>query len=264
MRTTQARRILMAARQQLIDRWQAGLDENAEAAKEASRFRWLRQVYVRIYRFLISRYSRADGREDSPDGVSNDDVELATSLMPFVDHTADATGLEPKSTEQIRDKLAAIHAANERRQPSGVMQAVSTKSWVPIAAGKDRKSLERIRRKLASHGFDVRTEHRTTDFCVEVRYGDFDDAIVVLRHGDWRTPGGGNLPARVRARHNLAEAQARFLSGVGIIMFGLAASAFVALLFTDLLDHATIESFALLLVITGLGLVCALAPRTPR
>lgn len=251
----------MTTRQQLLQRWESGLETNAGPVDENSRFDWMRRVYVRIYRFLISRYASGEWRADSTDGASEDEVQFAASPMPFVDNTAEVTGLEPKSQEQIRGKLTAIRDANEARQVPGGRQRLSIKSWVPIAAGKDRKTVRRIHLKLAACGFSVRTECRTTDYCVEVRYGDFEDALRVLRHGDPRTSSAWHNSDRARLRSiEWSDGSARFFQILGLVVFGFASSVFLAMFFSGSLADASLANVLVLFLLAATGFLATFMP----
>ena len=255
----------MKTRQDLLQRWRSGLEANAAQTDENSRFHWIHRVYVRIYRFLISRYGSGDWRADSADGGREDEVEFATSAMPFVDNTADVTGLEPKSNEQIRRKLAAIHEANDHQPPRGSATRLTVQQYVAVASSKNHKTVDRIWKTLSAHGFHARIVNRTTDYVIEVRHGDFDEALNVLRHGEWRTP-----PKRMRS-FRLVRTPGRSLSGgerflalVGLTLGGFACFAIVAIIVRDAAGYAPSESLLLIGILVVMGLFCSLFPRFGR
>lgn len=245
----------MTSRQQLLERWKSGLEANSQPTED-SRLHWLRHVYARIYRFLISCYGSGAWRADSCDAASDDDVELVTSSMPFVDYRDDAAGLEPKSRDMIRRKLSAIQKANADRQIPTAARTLSVKSWISIASTRKWKLAERMRRKLAAHGFDTRVVNRTTDYSVQVRYGDFDDARVVMRHGEWR-----NHRPLPRTIDQVSARMGSFASAMGLIVFGFTASVFLALVLSGSWEHMSVDHLVTLFLLAATGFFFAFAPR---
>jgi hypothetical protein len=255
----------MTTRLELLQRWEAGLEANATPTDEESRFHWLRRVYVRIYSFLISRYASGDWRADSAADASEDDAELATSPMPHVDNTAEVTGLQPKSNEQIRGKLAAIRDANDDRQPPGTTAGLSVNEWVAVASCKNRKTAERIRTQLVANGFQVVKTKRTTDYCIEVRYGSFEEALSVLQDGDRRASPKTIRSFRiVRTTDRPLSRGVRLLALIGVMIGGLGCCVFTAIIVNDAVAYFPRETFLLVALLVAGGLFFALLPRLPR
>ncbi|MBP85323.1 MAG: hypothetical protein CMJ64_01185 [Planctomycetaceae bacterium] len=136
------------------------------------------------------------------------------------------------------------------------------KSWVPIAAAKNRKAVDRIHRNLTAHGFSVRTASRTTDYCVEIRYGDFEEALLVLRHGDRRTLGDWRMSDRVRlTRNEGSDGRALF---IGLIVFGFATSVVLAMAVGGSLASASIASVVILFLLAATGFFCGFMVNSRR
>jgi hypothetical protein len=249
----------MTTRQELRQRWEMGLEANAGQSEEGSRFQWIRLVYLRIYRFLISRYGGGDWRVDSVDGTDVEGVELASSPMPFVDHTDNAIGLEPKSHELIRDKLAAIHDANEDRQTPGATQGLSGQDWVVVASSKRRQTADRIQNKLRAHGFQVRKMNRTTDYGIEVRYAEFAKALLALQEADPSPPA-----TRYRITGRPLSRGSRLVSLTGLTIAGFCLCCWAALIVNDAIAHVPRQSLIMMSILFVCGVFWALLPAFRR
>lgn len=128
---SEARRpAVMNARQHLVEEWKANLAANAQDdLGREGRFGWFRQVYTRVYRFLISYYGEGEWR-----GLGDDDALPSTSRMPFVDYRPTTDGLVPKSADRIRATLDSIHDSNPGIAMPGTTQGVGDDTWVVVAA----------------------------------------------------------------------------------------------------------------------------------
>jgi hypothetical protein len=178
----------MVARQQLVEDWKSGLAESEQRlAAGSTRFHWLRRVYVRIYRFLISAYGDTGWRADAGDSVSPREEETPASRMPFVDHTTDDSGVDPKSAARIRQTLKNVHAANPQQQ-RGVLVGVAAREWVTLTSRKKSRQISHLQRVLVKRGFEVRQVRRITDYALEVQHFDFDAALDLVN----RTPTAGS------------------------------------------------------------------------
>ena len=167
----------MTARQQLVERWQDGLAENEQRLADGSgRFRWLRQVYRRIFRFLLATYGTSAWRADTAAQESPTSDDTSGSHMPFVDHTATATGQDPKSPARIRATLKSVHNANVPKLPGRQSQLLK-QSWVTVAATNDRRIAKTMQKQLAASGISARRVWRTTDYAIEVPYYCFYEAL---------------------------------------------------------------------------------------
>ena len=245
----------MTTRRQLLQRWEAGLHTNAETVDASSRFHWVRRAYVRIYRFLISRYGSGQWRVDSATG-GEAPVEVATSPMPFVDNTGETTGCEPKSGEQIRDKLAAIRDANDNPRPLGTATKLTSSDWVALASTKDRKTADRIRCNLIANGLRAVTTKRTTDYSIQVRYGDFDEGLLVLQRGRWRAEPTKIRSFRLTRTTGLSPPRGvRFLLLLGLTVGGVGACLFAAQIITSSIAYSPRETLIAIGIFVALVVV---------
>jgi len=106
----------MTAREQLVRRWQTRLDENQALLEGSSpRSRWLRRLYVRVYRFLLSCYAAGDWQADTPDRTATD-VEAAVgppkSRMELTDLRADTEGA-PRSCRHVASRSRASQSRDQ-------------------------------------------------------------------------------------------------------------------------------------------------------
>ena len=93
----------MDTRQQLVEEWKAKLAASVPTEKDDERrFAWFRQIYTRIYRFLVSCYGEGEWRGDDDDSSLKADSQSTASRMPFVECVPPSDGLLPKSPERIR------------------------------------------------------------------------------------------------------------------------------------------------------------------
>src|SRR5262245_52078179 len=91
---------VMTTREQLIDRWQTQLADSEVQAESGSR-RWLWQMRVRLYRFLLLCYGSGEWKSSTP--LESDlGADKAIARQPFIDNTESMRGLAPKSAERIR------------------------------------------------------------------------------------------------------------------------------------------------------------------
>ena len=168
----------MSTRQHLVEEWKANLATNAQDdIGRERRFGWFRQVYTRIYRFLISYYGEGEWR-----GSGEDDALLSTSRMPFVDYRPTTDGLVPKSAERIRATLDSIHDSNPRIATPGTTQGVGDDTWVVVAARKKLQAANAVHRRLAVCGIPARIQNRTTDIAIAVPHRDFSAALQAIEH----------------------------------------------------------------------------------
>lgn len=172
----------MDTRLQLVEEWKAKLEANSHPPDEnGERFAWIRQVYTRIYRFLISCYGEGEWRADDDASSLNTDSWSTASRMPFVEEVSTSDGLLPKSPERIRAALESIHGHNPGIATPGTTVGVEEDTWVVAAAQKKAKFARTIRRRLVACGIEARLLNRTTDIAVVVRYKDFQEAVTVVQ-----------------------------------------------------------------------------------
>ena len=171
----------MVARQQVIARWKNGLAEaEAQLAEGSLRFRWLRRIYVRLYRFLLVSYGDRDWRDQTVESSQAQPQHASASRMPFVDHTAEQSGLDPKSPARIRAALKSVHKANVPQQRRGSLQGLQIREWVTLTSTHRANRLAQFQKRLMQHNIDSRIVYRTTDYALEVRHKEFDEAYRLI------------------------------------------------------------------------------------
>lgn len=191
----------MAGHTTLVKRWQCRLDENERLAADGSVQRqWLPRIYARIYRFLLSCYGEGDWRAD-------DVADATTARNPLEDHTDGTAGAAPKSAEQIRSTLGAIHeACGEGVEPGPVLDGrLHDDAWIAVTSESALVSPRRCVRFLRKHGIPAMRIRRGDDTIVAVHAGVRDRAMELIaenrevlrvraRRARWiRTAGLGTL-----------------------------------------------------------------------
>ncbi|MEO8498896.1 MAG: hypothetical protein ABI614_27860 [Planctomycetota bacterium] len=172
----------MDTRQHLVEDWKAKLAANSQpAADGGERFAWIRQVYTRIYRFLVTCYGEGEWRGNAEIASLNADSHSNTSHMPFVECVPPGDGLLPKSPELIRAALESIHDSNPGIAAAGTMGGVEDDSWVVVDAWKKSEYARAVHRRLVAYRIKARLQHRTTDTAVIVRHADFQKALAVVQ-----------------------------------------------------------------------------------
>jgi|GEM_PF-5163842 len=172
----------MDTRQQLVEDWKTKFAASSQPPTEGgTRFAWVRQLYTRIYRFLISSYGAGDWRGAGDDSSLSVDSSSTTSRMPFVDYRPSADGLLPKSAERIRNTLDAIHSSNPGIATAGTLTGISDDTWIVVAARKNFKLARAVHQMLASRGIESRIQNRTTDIAIVVRHQDFTAAFDAIQ-----------------------------------------------------------------------------------
>jgi hypothetical protein len=176
------RSTVMDTRQQLIEDWKAKFAVSSQLSTDhGTRFAWVRQLYTRIYRFLISSYSAGDWRGAGDDSSVSVDSSSTTSRMPFVDYRPSVGGLVPKSAERIRNTLDAIHRSNPGIATAGTMSGVSGDTWIVVATRKESASARAVHQMLTSRGIESRIQNRTTDIAIIVYHQDFTAALDAIQ-----------------------------------------------------------------------------------
>ena len=229
----------MDTRQQLVEDWKAKFAASSQLPTDhGTRFAWVRQLYTRIYRFLISSYSAGDWRGAGDNSSTSTDSSSIHSRMPFVDYRPTTGGQTPKSAGRIRATLDSIHSSNPGIATAGTMTGVSDDTWVVVAANKKSESAHAVHQRLTSCGIEARIQNRTTDIAIVVHHQDFSAALDAIQHV---TPA---KPIRKRRRIDPVCA-------VGILL--LVATAFSCLICL-LLDDTVHDLSALLIAISAAGL----------
>jgi hypothetical protein len=172
----------MDTRRHLVEEWKAKLEASSHPLVESGeRFAWVRQIYTRIYRFLVSCYGEGEWRGAGDESNLNADSPSTASRMPFVEHCSTTDGLAPKSPERIRAALESIHSSNPGIATPGTTVGVEDDSWIVVAAQRKPKFARAVHRRLVACGIEARLLDRTTDKAVVVRYEDFDRALVAIQ-----------------------------------------------------------------------------------
>ncbi|HUG66976.1 MAG TPA: hypothetical protein VMM76_04445 [Pirellulaceae bacterium] len=232
----------MDTRQQLVEDWKAKLAASSQPPVECGeRFAWVRQVYARIYRFLISCYGEGEWRGAGDDSSLNADSQSTVSRMPFVECVPTSDGLLPKSPERIRAALESIHGSNPGIATPGTMTGVSDDAWVVVAARKYLKSARAVHRRLMVCGIEARLQNRTTDTAIVVRYGEFDQALEVIE----RVGRDKQIRIRIRRRVNPKES-------VGVLLLILSVLTLLGLALVSNPSQRIIVAVAFALWVVGL------------
>jgi hypothetical protein len=175
----------MASRSQLVEGWRVVLAENQRLLTEGSpRRRWIRQIYVQLYRFLVSCYGGEDWQADAErEGTG----EGQPSRMEFVDHTLGEKGTQPRSAERIRATLDAVHAACDTPWPRGTLSGgLRDTDWIAVASESSLVSPRRLVLLLRVNGLTARQVRRGDDVIVEVHAAQREEAMGVLeRNRTW-------------------------------------------------------------------------------
>ncbi|MDA1052217.1 MAG: hypothetical protein O3C40_17305 [Planctomycetota bacterium] len=172
----------MDTRQHLVEEWKAKLEASSQPpAENGERFAWVRQIYARIYRFLVSCYGEGEWRGADDDPSLNGELRSTASRMPFVECVPTSNGLLPKSPERIRAALESIHGSNPGIATPGTMVGVEDDTWIVVAARKRPKSARAVHRRLVACGIEARLLGRTTDMAVLVRHEDFQRALAAVQ-----------------------------------------------------------------------------------
>jgi hypothetical protein len=177
----------MVTREQLISRWRDRLaDCEAEVAHASVQRRWLKLMYVRVFRFLLARYGSANwtaagtGRETATTEDGN--VDDHRPPVKLADLRSDTHGTPPKSVARIRQTLETIHdtsGASATTGPRG--QGLSSDDWIVVASRRDGVAVPTYAAALRRAGLRCRRRRLGRDAVVEVRYKDEEEALMLLR-----------------------------------------------------------------------------------
>ncbi len=182
------RESLMSDRTPFIDFWRSRLQaSDAEYRQSSPRLKWLRAAYIRVFRFLLSRYGPeepAAATENPDSGVESSSTapEAFVSTMPMVDNTWNHRGRPPKAVGKIQSALKGIHNANDRTDELGPLaKGLSDDDWVVIAAQRDRWIPKACVKELQARGVVARTTRINNQTVVEVCRKDAPAALKILR-----------------------------------------------------------------------------------
>jgi hypothetical protein len=182
------RESLMSDRTPLLEYWRSRLQaSDADYLQSSPRLKWLRAAYIRVFRFLLSRYGPeepAAATENPASGVESSFTapEAFVSTMPMVDNTWNHRGRPPKAVGKIQSALKGIHNANDRTDELGPLaKGLSDDDWVVIAAQRDRWIPKACVKELRARGVVARTTRINNQTVVEVCRKDAPAALKILR-----------------------------------------------------------------------------------
>lgn len=185
----------MPNRAELVARWQDQL-ATAESLLEtdACRLRWLWRMRTRLFRFLLSCYGEGSWTPEHESTTG----DIDPPLTPFIDNTAELSGLQPKSPARIRSALKSVHNANDRVETAGPYALGLVKEdWIRVAAFRDGTNPGGFMKLLASSGIAARKRAIGREIAVEVQRVDFDAAIALFRELAPRTSQPALREARI-------------------------------------------------------------------
>jgi hypothetical protein len=186
------------ARDKLIAEWQERLAA-AEAADipSLSRPAWLARLQIRLYRFLLSLYGRGDWTTTTQNSPPASDSEVASDSVVFDSPSAlPLAGKPAKSLGQIQAVLKSVANAQSAAPAAGpLVHGLTPEHWVTIAVASTRHAHKAFYAVEALHrrGIAVRHYAQGLRHVVEVRAGDFEEAIPIVRQPPPPPP-----PAQVR------------------------------------------------------------------
>jgi hypothetical protein len=237
----------MSDRSEVVASWRSRLSASEEQLAHGSpHLQWLRRMYIRVYRFLLSQYGEAS---DSPP-VS----ETPVSLMPLVDNT-DRHGRPPKQPGKIQAILKDIHVANERLdKPGPLAKGMAPGSWLVVASRREKWIPGRCLNALRENGIPARLTRSGGDVAVEVEAKDLESASRILHHAR------RDLTYARKPPPLLVLALIATIVGAG---FGAFAGLFIAIPVAAASDGGTVAPW-IVIAMTALGAGAGLACWTPR
>jgi hypothetical protein len=171
--------VAMLSRGKLVQDWNRRLAAaDAEGAKKHS-LKWLYQMRVRLYRFLLSCYRQGDWRADEP-SISTDDTladvahgETTTLLDCPLD------GKPAKHTGKMQAVLKSVSAAQDHPAESGPLLAgAAADEWVVVVSVRDELRINRCQDVLRQHGI---ASTWTLQDEITVRLFDLERARQIIR-----------------------------------------------------------------------------------
>lgn len=171
----------MTPRDELIEHWQTRLAESqSPPPTDAPHGQWVRQVYARIYRFLLACYTQTLWSTE-PAGNENAPAASAAPMESLIPRE----GKPPKDAGQIGKVLKAVHAANEQADctaPKTMTRTAADKqAWIRAAEFRHRTLANNFHRLLHRCAIVSRIVRLAGHFFVEVRRADFDAAMDLMQ-----------------------------------------------------------------------------------
>lgn len=224
--------------------WQQQLDAfESSTPTPDTRASWLRRIYIRLYRFLLSHYGH-DRHESLSESLSPSNV---TAYMP----EEPLLGKPAKSLGEIRTTLKNIHNAQpEPHRPqvdATYVHGLRPESWIVVATEKRSMSLDRCCVVLRECGVEHRINGNAIVRQLEVRYRAFDKALQLLN--DAKPLLGFPLGAKAyAARHQTVVAVACVLMLLAIPLWALVV---VVLRSGVTWEQAAINTLSLMGIVAG-------------
>jgi len=202
----------MSTRRDTVYGWRSRLEETeALLTTGSARMRWLRRIYARVYRFLISRYGDEEKRAGENPAAEPASDCATPSGMPFMDNRKTDVGREPKSAVRIRDTLDRLHTANDQNPAAGPLsKGLVDEAWITVASESARVSSVRCQRLLKNEGIPARIVRRGDDRMVEVRLDHRDKAFSLIQKN------------RTALRTQIRRRKGRLLGAIYGLTFGMA------------------------------------------
>ncbi len=217
----------MADRDQLVRRWQESLDRNeAEFGRVSPHRRWLKHIYIRVYRFLLSVYGGSDWATGTEGPASTDGGSSGTDLdgqvMPLVDLRDDEGGRPPKDIAQIRQTLKTVHSAVTPPAQGPRSHGMTQSDWIPVVSPRDGLSAECIAMELRRLGIPFRYGGWGSGSSVEVRLVHHVEALDILERAGSRVRAHRQEGDHRTERSLRAQRRSRIIVGawLGAVFFG--------------------------------------------
>lgn len=175
----------MSGREQLIrDWWDRLAQSEAEMESASLHRRWIKRIYVRLFRFLLAVYGRGDWTagetpESAGDGETSADDSPQTH-MELIDLRTDTGGAPPKSVAQIRHTLKTVHNAVSEKQIGPHAHGLDPEDWIVVASRRDGVILPRFGEVLYLAGVPWRCRRLGRDTVMEVRLFHEEEALDLL------------------------------------------------------------------------------------
>jgi hypothetical protein len=169
----------MLSRSKLVQDWNRRLAAaEAEGAQKHS-LKWLYQIRVRLYRFLLSCYRQGDWRADEP-SMSTDDTladvprgETTTILDCPLD------GKPAKHTSKVQAVLKSVSAAQDHPAESGpLLGGIAADEWVVAVSVRDKLKMAGCQEMLRQYGICSKW---SLEGDIQVRLFDLEQATRIIR-----------------------------------------------------------------------------------
>lgn len=169
----------MLSRGKLVQDWRQRLAAAEAESAEKHRLRWLYQMRVRLYRFLLACYPQGDWRADEP-SISADETLADVShgdTTTILDCPLD--GKPAKTSGKMQAVLKSVSAAQDYPAESGpLLGGIAADEWVVAVSVRDKLNmavcLDLLRRFGIASTWTLREE-------ISVRLFDLERATQLIR-----------------------------------------------------------------------------------